>query len=272
MNKKPVSYLQTDQRWKAKRYPCQGGTMSIGGGGCGPTSAAMLISTLTGKSVPPTETMAWACEHGYVYANQGTAYEYFKPQFAAYGLTCGQLNTATYLGQPHNPVRDAVIDKLHEGFYFIALMKKGLWTNGGHYVVLWDYDTKCRINDPASTRDERVNGDPDTFFSQAKIFWYVDAREYNKPSPKESDDQMTAAEILEAFKKEPQLAWEFIELANKYAATLPPSKYAMLACEKGITSGLFSDGDKDGLIDNPQAFCKRQELATVLERRGLLDK
>lgn len=178
MNIQPVSYMQTDPRWKNTRLKCNGGTMSIGGGGCGPTSAAMLIETLTGKPCPPTTTMKWACEKGYVYANQGTAYEYFKPQFAAYNIKCemlpGQCLSAS------SSLRPQVIDLLKQGYYMIALMKKGLWTSGGHYIVVWWADDKIRINDPASTREERLNGDPNTFFSQAKYFWMVDAREYNK--------------------------------------------------------------------------------------------
>lgn len=132
LNKRPVSYLQTDARWKSTRLKCVGGTMSIGGGGCGPTSAAMLIETLTGKTCLPTETFKWACDHGYVYANQGTAYEYFEPQFKAYGLNCKQL-TGTACLSAKSPVREKVLQKLMEGYYFIALMKKGTWTNGGHY-------------------------------------------------------------------------------------------------------------------------------------------
>lgn len=36
-----------------------------------------------------------------------------------------------------------------------------------------------RINDPASTRDNRVNGNLATFKNEAAYFWIVDAREYN---------------------------------------------------------------------------------------------
>lgn len=178
MNIQPVSYMQTDSRWKNTRYACSGGTMSIGGGGCGPTSAAMLIETLTGKRCLPTTTMKWACDKGYVYANQGTAYAYFKPQFAAYGISCDQIPTTCL--DAKSPTRKIIIEMLQAGYYFIALMKKGLWTSGGHYVVVWWADDKIRINDPASTRSERLNGDPDTFFAQAKYFWAVDAREFNK--------------------------------------------------------------------------------------------
>ena len=59
---------------------------------------------------------------------------------------------------------------------------------------------------------------------------------------------------------------------NKRLATQPTSDYAKESSKKGIESGLFADGDKDGLVDNPQGYLKRQELATVLNRAGLLDK
>ena len=208
MNKQPVRYMQTDARWKATRYPCTGGTMSIGGGGCGPTSAAMLIETLTGKPCPPTETMQWACSHGYVVAEQGTRYECFAPLFKAYGLSCGMIPTKCL--RKVSPVRTMVEKMLQEGYYFIALMvpisKKplipGTWTKSGHFVVVWWADDKIRINDPASTSDKRNNGDPDTFFSEAKYFWWVDARAFNNPPTKMEDEDMTyyetVAEVEEA--------------------------------------------------------------------------
>ena len=187
MNRQPVYYWQTDPRWKDLRYPCTGGTMSIGGGGCGPTSAAMLIETLTGKTCPPTETMQWACASGYVTAGQGTEYSYFEPQFAKYGIKCEMLTWDKCMSVG-SWVRRKVEEMLKEGYYFIALMKQGLWTNGGHYVVVWWEDGKVRINDPASHKDERQNGDPDAFWSTAKYFWWVDARAYN--DPKEEDEPM----------------------------------------------------------------------------------
>lgn len=197
MNKQPVCYLQTDARWTAKRYPCTGGTMSIGGGGCGPTSAAMLIETLTGKQCLPTETMHWACEHGYVVAEQGTRYECFAPLFKVYGVSCGMIPTQCL--RKVSPVRTMVEKMLREGYYFIALMTKGTWTKGGHYVVVWWADGKIHINDPASTSVKRTNGDPDTFFNEAKYFWWVDARAFNNPPDEEEDMKYyeTIAELKE---------------------------------------------------------------------------
>lgn len=59
---------------------------------------------------------------------------------------------------------------------------------------------------------------------------------------------------------------------NQRLASLPVTDYARESSEKGIKSGVFSDGDKDGLIDNPQGFLRRQEFATVLNRIGTLDQ
>jgi len=59
---------------------------------------------------------------------------------------------------------------------------------------------------------------------------------------------------------------------NKRLAALPVSDYAKESSQKAVQSKLFSDGDKDGMVDNPQGFARRQELATVFNRAGLLDK
>ena len=46
---KPVSYLQTDARWKTHNYSAKGESKTIGSSGCGITAAAMVIATLKGK-------------------------------------------------------------------------------------------------------------------------------------------------------------------------------------------------------------------------------
>ena len=180
MNKKPVSYLQTDSRWAKKLYRVPGENSTIGSAGCGPTCAAMVISTITGKTVTPVDTCDWSMKHGYKALNQGTYYSYFKPQMAAYGIDCQQLLSARILNKPNHPIHDKVKDYLAMGYYVIALMGPGTWTKGGHFVLLWGWDTKVRICDPASTRAERLNGDLDTFRREVRNYWLVDARQFNK--------------------------------------------------------------------------------------------
>ena len=179
MNKRPVSYLQTDPRWKNKPYRVPGENSTIGDSGCGPTAAAMLIETITGKTYTPEDACAWSIAHGYKALRQGTYYAYFTPQFAEFGIDCQMLNWTNTYGKPDHPNHGTVVEKLKEGYYAIALMNKGLWTSSGHFVVLWWQDDKVRINDPASTRAARVNGDIRTFRSQAKYYWLIDAREFN---------------------------------------------------------------------------------------------
>lgn len=185
MNKRPVSYLQTDPRWKGLDYSAPGEKTTIGGSGCGPTSAAMLIETLTGKRYTPVDACAWALSHGYKAPHQGTYYAYFKPQFAAFGINCRQLNGSNIYGKRNSTVHDEAFELLRQGYYIIACMGKGLWTSSGHFIVVWWEDGKVRINDPASTREVRLNGDINTFRSQVKYYWAIDARKHNKVEEEE---------------------------------------------------------------------------------------
>ena len=180
MNKQPVSYLQTDARWKNKPYRVPGEAATIGSSGCGPTAAAMLIETITGKTFTPVDACAWSIAHGYKALKQGTYYAYFKPQFAAFGISCDMLNWSKTYGKPDHANHQKVLELLKAGYYIIALMGPGLWTSGGHFVVVWWEDGKIRIKDPASTKPARLNGDPGTFFSQVNYYWWVDARAVNK--------------------------------------------------------------------------------------------
>lgn len=179
MNKKPVSFLQTDKQWASKPYRVKGENATIGDSGCGPTAAAMLLSTMTGKNITPEDTCKWSVNHGYKALGNGTYYAYFAPQFAAYGIKCWQLNWVNAYHNAKATSFDEAVKYLKQGYYAIALMKKGNWTGSGHFVVLWWADDKVRINDPASTRDNRVNGNLATFKNEAAYFWIVDAREYN---------------------------------------------------------------------------------------------
>lgn len=247
MNKQPVSYLQTDSRWAALPYQVPGETATIGGSGCGPTAAAMLIETLTGQTFTPKDACAWSVEHGYKALNQGTYYSYFKPQFAAFGIDCDQLSWVNTYGKPAHSNHKKMLELLDQGYYIIALMGKGLWTSSGHFVVVWWEDGKIRISDPASTRPERLNGDPYTFFSQAKYYWWVDARAYNK----EEDEvtQETFEQMLQTY-------------LDKLADRQPDPSWGGEARQWALDQGLIT-GDGQG---RPmwESHVTRNQLATIL--------
>lgn len=256
MNKKPVSYLQTDARWKNKPYQVPGETATIGGSGCGPACAAMVIATLADKSVTPVETCAWSVAHGYKALNQGTYYSYFKPQMAAYGIECKQLLSSRIINQPNHPIHDQVKEYLAQGYYVIALMGPGTWTSGGHFVLLWGWDDKVRINDPASTKDKRLNGDPATFRNEARCYWLVDARQHNK-----EDDDMDQERFNEMFKTAMQSYRN--ELRDNDSGN-----WSQEAREFAISEGIFegatsADGKPNYMWED---FLTREQCAQVLYR------
>ena len=242
MNKKPVLYLQTDPLWKNVSYSAPGESTTIGRAGCGPTCAAMLLTTLTGREITPVDTCAWALDHGYKAKGQGTYYAYFKPQFAAYGIGADQLSWTKTYGKPDSEIHDRAFEMLKEGYYLIACMGKGLWTSSGHFVVAWWEDGKVRILDPASTKDSRVNGDIETFRSQVKYYFWVDARKYN-----EEDEDMTDE--------------KFDELMQRWLArqdSLPADDWAKQHIDQAVRLGI-TDGSA------PKGLAKREEVITMVK-------
>lgn len=238
MNKKPVNYFQTDRRWKNLPYRVKGETATIGGSGCGPTSAAMLIETITEKTCTPVDTCNWSMAHGYKALRAGTKHSYFVPQFAAYGIQCEKLST-----KDHTRVKKALAD----GYYAIALMGEGNWTSGGHFIVVWDWDTKVRINDPVTTRDNRINGDPKTFMNEVRVYWLIDARKYNK-----GDDEMLSYEQFE----------EYMSRYLKERGTLPPPEWAK-------TTGEWQKAAEIGIVSSEngaQALASKAEVAAMVLR------
>ena len=159
----------------------------------------MLIETITGKTFTPADACAWALKKGYKAPNQGTYYSYFTPQFKAFGIACEQLNTANLYGNKNSPIHQKAFDLLKQGYYLIACMGKGLWTSSGHFIVVWWEDGKVRINDPASTKTAKLNGDLNTFKSQVKYYFAVDARKHNGNGKAVAD---TKAETVKAVKVE----------------------------------------------------------------------
>ena len=268
MNKKPVSYLQTDPRWKNKPYRVPGETATIGDSGCGPTAAAMLIETLTGKTYTPEDACAWSVAHGYKALKAGTYYAYFAPQFAEFGIKCWQLSWTNGYHNPKAKVHDQAMEYLKQGYYLIALMKKGTWTGGGHFVVVWWADNKIRINDPASTRDKRLNGDPATFRNEAAYYWVVDARAYNNGGgaspavPEYSTYTVKAGDSLSAIGAKTGVDWKTIAALNGISSpyTIHPGQVLKLA-EKPKED---DDMDQD-------KFNKMFETAMQQYRQGLRD-
>lgn len=249
MNKKPVYYMQTDAHWKLLPYRVKGEKSTIGSAGCGPTSAAMVITTLTGKKVTPVDTCAWSIQHGYKAYKQGTYYSYFVPQFRAYGLNCFRLNTASGYGDPSLSVHKKALELVKEGYYLIALMGKGNWTSSGHFVVLWWANGKVYINDPASQKISRTCADVKLFQSQCKYYWAIDARAYNR-----GDDDMITQEQFN----------KMMEVYLKEVSKQAPSTWSESAREWAENIGLVK-GDNTG-AKAYKAPVTKETLVEMLKR------
>lgn len=172
---KPVNYLQTDPQWKNHNYSAKGEKKTIGSSGCGVTAAAMVIATLKDKNVTPVTTAEWSMAHGYKALNQGTYYTYFVPQFKQYGITCRQLNSSNLYGKSSSSAHTEALNALKNGNWVIACMGKGHWTSSGHFILLYKYENgNIYVNDPASTKADRVKNTWDLFARQVKYMWVVD--------------------------------------------------------------------------------------------------
>lgn len=193
MSKRPIWYLQTDSRWKNVPYAAKGESTTIGGSGCGPTCMAMVLATWRDKSITPQTECAWAQKNGYKAKGQGTYYSYFVPAAKRYGLKCSQLNGANLYGNSsstlHKYVQDLTSD--YNGHLVIACMGKGHWTRSGHFVLVYKVqDGIVYINDPASTRGNRVRGDWNLFKQQVKYYWLIE-----RPKDlKEVEEDLTEAQ------------------------------------------------------------------------------
>lgn len=257
MNNKPVSYLQTDPKWKNKSYSTKGESTTIGASGCGPTCMAMVISTWTDKKVTPVDTCKWSVDHGYKAYKNGTYHSYFTPQAAAYGLSCIQINSslisdmsATNAAKVHQIAKDYVL----EGNLVICLMGPGNWTKGGHYILWYSINNENNvyINDPASTASHRVKNTWSLLKSQVRKYWVIKV-------PKEVIS-MTNSEVKQLIKDEVAAAMA----ASKPATDTIPASWAKSAWYDACVKKIF-DGS------NPHGNVTREQIAAVLSRLNLLD-
>ena len=131
-------YNQMDERWADVMY---GTSSTIGQGGCGPTSMAIVISTLTGEAHDPVELSQWSVANGHRCEGNGSYHSLVPAAAAAYGLSCEK-----------NLDDRGIVDTLSSGKLVVVIMSKGHFTKGGHFIVLRGVTSegKILVADPAS--------------------------------------------------------------------------------------------------------------------------
>ena len=152
-------YNQLDARWKDLLY---GVTSTIGQAGCGPTSLAMVVSSLTGNIVDPIQMCRWAYENGYLCEGSGSYHSLIPEGGRHFGLTVEGCTVS-------EPQR--VVDALASGNLVIAIMGKGHFTTSGHFLVMRGVTSegKILVADPASKIKSEKEWDLEIFLTEARM-------------------------------------------------------------------------------------------------------
>ncbi len=136
----PISYFaQNDPEWKDQLY----GNDPIGVYGCGPTSLAMVINSLTSQETDPAKMAVFCAEQGYWAPKSGSYHNIVQGVAASFGLNCAA---------PASLDATELCNRLSSGEIAIALMGPGHFTNTGHFIVLRGLtdDGKVLVADPIS--------------------------------------------------------------------------------------------------------------------------
>lgn len=118
-------YSQIDNRWRNKRYSSTGNaSQTIGSSGCGPTSASMIVTACKGAITPDVMSDLFV-KYGYRSANNGTYWSAFRAIADEFDI--GYSETTNF---------QRAIELLRNNNYVVASVGNGLFTTGGHIIVL----------------------------------------------------------------------------------------------------------------------------------------
>ncbi|MDE6639292.1 MAG: C39 family peptidase [Acetatifactor sp.] len=150
-----VYYNQLDERYAGKLY----GTDHIGSHGCGPTSMAMVVSSLTEQTIDPVAMAQWSCQNGYWCKDSGSYHALIPAAARNWGLDVSGCSVS-------EPQR--ILDALSEGKLVVAIMSKGHFTKSGHFIVLRGIqDGKILVADSASYNRSRQLWDLSVILKEA---------------------------------------------------------------------------------------------------------
>ena len=161
-------YSQIDSRWKNHVYTAIGDdSQTIGTSGCGPTSAAMVVTAIKGTITPP-EMGDLFVQYGYRSANSGTYWSAFRWVADVFDIEYQETTNI-----------DTAINLLRNNNYVVASVANGLFTSGGHFIVLVGIDgDTIKIYDPylysgkfdTSTRRGKVTVDGNVVYCSIDNF------------------------------------------------------------------------------------------------------
>lgn len=134
-------YSQIDPRWKDKLYTSTGNTsQTMGSSACGPTCSAMVVSSIKGTITPP-EMADLYVKYGFRSANNGTYWSAFRWTADVFDIGYKEIYKL-----------NDVCDLLEENYMIISACGNGLFTTGGHFILIYGYedtngDGQCDVGD-----------------------------------------------------------------------------------------------------------------------------
>ena len=136
-----VYYNQTDEERAEQMY----GSDPLSTHGCGPTAMAMAVSSMTEEAVDPEDMAALCVQRGYWCKHHGSYLSIVQGVAELYGLSCEPVEL-TSLDE------DGLYAHLAAGDIYVALMTKGHFTKGGHFILLRGatLSGEILVADPAS--------------------------------------------------------------------------------------------------------------------------
>lgn len=148
------------------------GSSTIAQAGCGPSCFAMVASYLRGETITPADVVAW-CGNTYYVPGAGTSWSFFAAAAEHYGI--GTVTTTISA--------EAVMRALGEGHPVISSQSPGLFTGGGHFIVLRGItaDGKILVNDPNDNdRKQYLNREFDMYSEidcTSRNYWIFEAKQ-----------------------------------------------------------------------------------------------
>ena len=164
-----VYYNQMDDRWCNAPY----GTDNVGHYGCGPTSMAIVVSSLSDETVDPPHMALWAYQNGHWCSGSGSYHSVVPGAAKAWGL-----NVETCRRDDPQKLADA----LASGKLVVAIMGPGHFTSRGHFIVLRGVTSagKILVADPASYKRSGQEWDISVIMGESSVnaasnspFWII---------------------------------------------------------------------------------------------------
>lgn len=171
-------YSQIDSRWKNNLYTSTGNSsQTMGSSACGPTCSAMVVSSIKGTILPTTMADLYV-QYGFRSANNGTYWSAFRWTADVFDIGYKELYKL-----------NDVCDLLEQNYMVISACGNGLFTTGGHFILIYGYEDtngngqcdsgdRLKIYDPylysgkfnLSTRRGKAQVEGNTVYVEKEVF------------------------------------------------------------------------------------------------------